>query len=84
NTNKVAGQNSVITRFTGEKVVKTSISKGLTAGAKSNVQEEFEENAAALEALKRLTGKNFDYSKPKWRTWWSTHEHEVLRNARKK
>ncbi|MDP6359109.1 MAG: HEAT repeat domain-containing protein [Planctomycetota bacterium] len=84
NTNKVAGQNSVITKFTGEKVVKTSISKGLTAGAKSNVQEEFEENAAALEALKRLTGKNFDYSKPKWRTWWSTHEHEVLRNARKK
>jgi len=84
NTSKVAGPNSVLTRFTGKQQARTSISKGLTGGTKANVEEEFEENPAALEALKRLTGKNFDYSKPKWRTWWSTHEHEVLRNVRKK
>lgn len=83
NTSKVAGENSVITKFTGEKVEKTSISDGLTSGAKANVEEEFEENPAALEALKRLTGQDFDYSKPKWRTWWNTHEQEVLRNAQK-
>lgn len=38
----------------------------------------FEENQAALDSLKKITGQDFDFSKNKWRTWWENSREDLL------
>ncbi|MBI2192361.1 MAG: HEAT repeat domain-containing protein [Planctomycetes bacterium] len=38
----------------------------------------YETNASALEALKKITGQDFDYDKDQWRAWWDKHRDDLL------
>ena len=38
----------------------------------------FEENQAALDSLKKITGQDLDFSKSKWRTWWENSREDLL------
>jgi len=55
-----------------------------TGGSSTLLQKEptdsssFEENQAALDALKKITGQDFDFSKKKWRTWWENSREDLL------
>lgn len=38
----------------------------------------YEINAAALTALKKITGQDFEYEKRKWIAWWDAHKDDLL------
>jgi len=84
--------NSTTTNTAGGLSTRTTspgLTKTTTGGTSLNlggepVQYTYEENKAALEALQKLTGQDFSYSKSQWRDWWEASKDDLLAKHNRK